>query len=61
MATQGHEVGGADLFLRRKWVEEVGSWSATPIKPMGERLEAFEEVFGTKIDFYEGTCATNAP
>ena len=42
------------MFLRRKWVEEVGSWSATPIRPMGERLEAFEEVFAKKIDFYEG-------
>ncbi len=54
LANRGHEVGGADLFLRREWVREVESWSASPIRPMGERLEAFEEVFGKKIDFYEG-------
>ena len=54
LASRGHEVGGADLFFRRKWVEEVGSWSAIPIRSMGKRLEAFEEVFAKKIDFYEG-------
>ena len=54
LASQGHQVGGADLFLRRRWVEEVGSWSATPIRTMEERLKAFEEVFSKQIDFYEG-------
>src|SRR5215207_4296022 len=54
LANRGHEVGGADMFFRREWVEEVGSWSATPIRPMRERLEAFVEVFGRRIDFYEG-------
>jgi UDP-sulfoquinovose synthase len=54
LSNEGHEVGGADMCLRREWVKEVGSWSATPIRPMEERLEAFEEVFGKKIDFYEG-------
>src|SRR5215203_769678 len=54
LANEGHEVGGADMYLRREWVKEVGSWSATPIRSMEERLEAFEEVFGKKIDFYEG-------
>src|SRR5829696_4624090 len=52
LANRGHEVGGTDLFFRREWVEEVGSWSATPIRPMRERLEAFGEVFAKKIDFY---------
>lgn len=54
LAAVGHEVAGADLFLRRAWVEEMGSWSATPIRPMPERLEAFEECFGTRLAFWEG-------
>lgn len=54
LANRGHEVCGADLFLRRSWVGEIGSWSATPIKPIEERLGAFEEVFGGRIGFYEG-------
>jgi UDP-sulfoquinovose synthase len=54
LAARGHEVGGADLFLRRKWVEEMGSWSATPIAPMRERLEAFRARFGKGLAFWEG-------
>jgi len=54
LAELGHEVCGADLFLRRAWSEEVGSWSATPIRSMRERLDAFEEVFGHRVGFYEG-------
>ena len=24
LSARGHEVGGADCFMRRKWVEEMG-------------------------------------
>ena len=54
LANRGHQVGGCDLLLRREWVEEIGSWSATPIRSIEERLEAFKEVFGKSLDFYEG-------
>ncbi len=54
LTNQGHEVAGCDIYLRREWVEEIGGWSATPIRSMEERLSAFEEVFGKKIGFYEG-------
>jgi UDP-sulfoquinovose synthase len=54
LAARGHAVGGADLFLRRKWVEEMGSWSATPIVSMEERLMAFREKFGEKPFFKQG-------
>lgn len=54
LAARGHEVGGADLFFRRKWVEEMGSWSATPICPMRERLAAFRARFGSELAFWEG-------
>jgi UDP-sulfoquinovose synthase len=54
LTARGHEVAGADLFLRRKWVEEMGSWSATPIADMTTRLHAFDERFGTRPLFWEG-------
>ncbi|RMF29598.1 MAG: NAD-dependent dehydratase, partial [Chloroflexi bacterium] len=54
LAARGHEVAGADIFFRRKWVEEMGSWSATPIRPMKERLQAFKERFGRELRFWEG-------
>jgi nucleoside-diphosphate-sugar epimerase len=31
LVKRGHEIAGCDLFLRRKWVQEMGSQSATPI------------------------------
>ena len=54
LTARGHEVAGADLFLRRKWVEEMGSWSATPIASMSERLAAFKQRFGHEPRFWEG-------
>jgi len=54
LTKRGHDVAGADLFLRRRWVEEMGSQSATPICSMKERQEAFREHFGRQLPFYEG-------
>ena len=54
LVARGHEVAGCDLFLRRKWVEEIGSHSATPIRAMQERLAAFKENFGKELVFKEG-------
>ena len=54
LTARGHEVGGADAFLRRAWVEEMGSWSATPVVQMDERLVAFKERFDRDLRFWEG-------
>ena len=54
LTARGHEVAGADFFFRRRWVEEMGSWSATPIAPMAERLAAFKERHGRALRFWEG-------
>ncbi len=54
LTARGHTVAGADLFLRRKWVEEMSSWSATPISSMEVRLKAFEETHGQAPLFWEG-------
>lgn len=50
----GHEVAGADVFFRRRWVEEMGSHSAIPTPPMTERLAAFRERSGQELRFWEG-------
>ena len=54
LTARGHEVAGADAYFRRKWVEEMGSHSATPILSMEERLEAFKENFGKELLYWEG-------
>ncbi len=53
LTARGHEVAGADIFLRRRWVEEMESQSATPICSMAERLAAFKERHGRKLRFWE--------
>ncbi len=54
LRNRGHTVAGVDNFSRRKNVEEVGSWSATPIRDIDERLKAFREIHGKDIRFWEG-------
>ncbi|MEM0322021.1 MAG: NAD-dependent epimerase/dehydratase family protein, partial [Thermoprotei archaeon] len=54
LLSRGHDVIGVDNFITRKRVEEVGSWSATPILDMYERIRVVEELTGRKIEFVEG-------
>lgn len=54
LTAHGHEVAGADLMLRRKWVEEVGGASAQPLADRQGRRQAFKEKFGTDLDFRIG-------
>jgi len=51
---QGHDVGVVDNFARRRWVEEAGSHSLTPITSLEERLQAWNEVSGKDIEAYIG-------
>jgi UDP-sulfoquinovose synthase len=57
LASRGHEVAGIDNYMRRDWVAEVGSQSATPIRRMTERLEAFRDNFGKNLLFFRGDLA----
>jgi UDP-sulfoquinovose synthase len=54
LTARGHEIAGADRYYRRDWVAEMGSQSATPIKRMTERLQAFRENFGANLQFTRG-------
>jgi UDP-sulfoquinovose synthase len=54
LTARGHEVSGLDNYMRRDWVAEVGSQSASPIRRMTERLEAFRDRFDTNLDFRRG-------
>ena len=54
LTMRGHDVAGADLLLRRQWVEEVGGQSALPIPSMDDRLEAFHDHFGKALKFRKG-------
>jgi UDP-sulfoquinovose synthase len=54
LAHRGHEVAGIDAYYRRDWVAELGAQSATPIRRMTERLQAFHDTFGQSLDFRRG-------
>jgi UDP-sulfoquinovose synthase len=54
LSARGHDISGVDNFSRRRNVEEMGSWSATPIKTMGQRLKAYRKATGKELRFYEG-------
>jgi UDP-sulfoquinovose synthase len=54
LAERGHEVAGIDAYFRRDWVAEIGAQSATPIRRMTERLQAFHDRFGESLDFRRG-------
>lgn len=50
----GNEVCGVDNFVRRKNVEEIGSWSGLPIPLFEERLKNLKKDYGDKIKFFQG-------
>ncbi len=59
LSAQGYEVAIADNLSRRKIDIELECDSLTPIRPMGERLGAWEELTGNHIDFYNINVAEN--
>jgi UDP-sulfoquinovose synthase len=59
LSAQGHEVAIGDNLSRRKIDVELECESLTPIRPMGERLRAWEEVSGKQIAFHDIDVAVN--
>lgn len=54
LIARGYEVAGVDNFYRRRWVNEMKSWSAIPIALMEERLKAIQDHFNKKVRFWRG-------
>ena len=51
LSNVGHEVIIVDNLSRRNIDNELEAYSLTPIRPMGERLQAWREVSGKSIEF----------
>jgi UDP-sulfoquinovose synthase len=51
---RGHEVSVVDNFSRRRWHENQGTDSLTPIRSLEERIDAWKEVSGKEIASYVG-------
>jgi UDP-sulfoquinovose synthase len=50
----GHEVSVVDNFSRRRWHEEAGTGSLTPITDLQPRIAAWKEISGREIRSYVG-------
>ena len=51
LSNQGHSVAIVDNFVRRQWDHELGAQTLTPIRPLSERLEVWQELTGNTIEF----------
>src|SRR3954447_24147649 len=50
----GHEVSVVDNFSRRRWHEEAGTASLTPIAGLESRIAAWKDISGKEIRSYVG-------
>lgn len=53
-SARGHEVAIVDNMIRRRWDEELGTDSLTPIASLSERVKVWNEQSGNHIQVYEG-------
>jgi UDP-sulfoquinovose synthase len=54
LSRRGHEVSILDSLVRRHWDQRLGVETLTPIRPIRERLRAWEDLTGLSIPFYLG-------
>ena len=59
LSEKGHEIAIVDNLSRRNIDIELEADSLTPIKPMGARIKAWEEVSGEKISFHNFDVSKN--
>src|ERR1022692_1267056 len=46
LSRKGHSVAIVDNFARRQWDYELGVQTLTPIRPLADRLRAWQELTG---------------
>lgn len=56
LSSLGHQVSIVDNFVRRLWDHELGAQTLTPIRPLTERLKAWQELTGCHIELFVGDC-----
>jgi UDP-sulfoquinovose synthase len=54
LSRKGHSVAIADNFARRQWDHELGVQTLTPIRPLAERLNVWQDLTGETIDLFVG-------
>ncbi|HTS29838.1 MAG TPA: NAD-dependent epimerase/dehydratase family protein [Bryobacteraceae bacterium] len=54
LSRREHEIAIVDNYLRRMWDHELGVQTLTPIRPLNERLRAWQEHTGKSIELFVG-------
>jgi UDP-sulfoquinovose synthase len=54
LSAKGHSVAIADNFIRRQWDEELGAQTLSPIRPLSERLRAWQKFTGKTMESFVG-------
>ena len=54
LSKKGHTVAIVDNFARRQWDHELGVQTLTPIRPLSDRLNVWQELTGENIELFVG-------
>jgi UDP-sulfoquinovose synthase len=54
LSAQGHSVAIVDSFMRRQWDHELNAQTLTPIRSLRERLRAWFDLTGHRIESFSG-------
>jgi UDP-sulfoquinovose synthase len=54
LSARGNDVAIVDNFVRRLWDHELGAPTLTPIRPLAERLNVWNQLTGKTIDSFVG-------
>ncbi len=54
LSARGNSVAIVDNFVRRLWDHELGAQTLTPIRPLSDRLSAWQQLTGKTIDSFIG-------
>jgi UDP-sulfoquinovose synthase len=54
LSKKGHSVAIVDNFARRQWDHELGVQTLTPIRPLSDRLNVWQELTGEAIELFVG-------
>lgn len=54
LSNRGYEVGILDSLVRRHWDNELGIETLTPIAPIQQRLQRWQDLTGKSIDLFIG-------
>jgi len=54
LSARGNDIAIVDNFIRRMWDHELGAQTLTPIRPLADRLNVWNQISGKTIDSFVG-------